>query len=756
MDVKQLVKNMTLEEKASLCSGADFWHTKAVKRLGVPAMMVSDGPHGLRKQDEKADHLGMNESIRAVCFPAGCAMAASFDRELIGKIGQVIGNECQAESVGVVLGPAMNIKRSPLCGRNFEYFSEDPYLTGEMAVSHIRGVQSQHVGTSAKHYLANSQEHRRMSADSRMDERTMREIYMPAFETAVKQAQPWTVMCSYNRFNGEYASENHRTLTDILRGEWGFKGFVVSDWGAVNDRVKGVAAGLDLEMPSSGGINDAKIVAAVKNGELDEACVDLAAERILNIVYEFIENQKKDAVWDKEADHAFAREAAAECMVLLKNERQVLPLKKESKVALIGEFAMKPRFQGGGSSHINCFKVDSAFETAKDVCKVTYAKGYSLEKDIVDEALIAEAVELAKVSEAAVIFAGLPDAYESEGYDRTHMRMPEGQNELIRRVAAVNANTVVVLHNGSPVEMPWVNDVAAILEVYLGGQAVGAATIDVLYGDKNPGGKLPETFPNKLEDNSSYLYYLGEGDVVEYREGVFVGYRYYDKKKMDVLYPFGHGLSYTTYAYSNLKLDKRSMSDRDKLTVSVDVENTGHVDGKEIVQLYVAPQTEGIIRPVKELKGFVKVALKAGEKKTVTFELDDRALAYWNMQIHDWYVQAGDYKILIGKSSRDIVCEDTVSIQSTKVIPVHYDENTLFGDLMADERAARILEPYMTVIAKAIGGDSNDEDSAANAAISKDMMMAMLRYMPLRGVRSFCGDALTEDAFQEMLKMLQA
>lgn len=756
MDVKQLVKNMTLEEKASLCSGADFWHTKAVKRLGVPAMMVSDGPHGLRKQDEKADHLGMNESIRAVCFPAGCAMAASFDRELIGKIGQVIGNECQAESVGVVLGPAMNIKRSPLCGRNFEYFSEDPYLTGEMAVSHIRGVQSQHVGTSAKHYLANSQEHRRMSADSRMDERTMREIYMPAFETAVKQAQPWTVMCSYNRFNGEYASENHRTLTDILRGEWGFKGFVVSDWGAVNDRVKGVAAGLDLEMPSSGGINDAKIVAAVKNGELDEACVDLAAERILNIVYEFIENQNKDAVWDKEADHAFAREAATECMVLLKNEHQVLPLKKESKVALIGEFAMKPRFQGGGSSHINCFKVDSAFETAKDVCKVTYAKGYSLEKDIVDEALIAEAVELAKVSEAAVIFAGLPDAYESEGYDRTHMRMPEGQNELIRRVAAVNANTVVVLHNGSPVEMPWVNDVAAILEVYLGGQAVGAATIDVLYGDKNPGGKLPETFPNKLEDNSSYLYYLGEGDVVEYREGVFVGYRYYDKKKMDVLYPFGHGLSYTTYAYSNLKLDKHSMSDRDKLTVSVDVENTGHVDGKEIVQLYVAPQTEGIIRPVKELKGFVKVALKAGEKKTVTFELDDRAFAYWNMQIHDWYVQTGDYKILIGKSSRDIVCEDTVSIQSTKVIPVHYDENTLFGDLMADERAAKILEPYMTVIAKAIGGDSNDEDSAANAAISKDMMMAMLRYMPLRGVRSFCGDALTEDAFQEMLKMLQA
>lgn len=507
MDVKQLIKDMTLEEKASLCSGADFWHTKAVERLGIPAMMVSDGPHGLRKQDEKADHLGMNESIKAVCFPAGCAMAASFDRELIYKIGEVIGNECQAESLGVVLGPAMNMKRSPLCGRNFEYFSEDPYLAGELAASHINGVQSQHVGTSAKHYLANNQEHRRMSSDSRIDERTLREIYLPAFETAVKQAQPWTIMCSYNRVNGEYASENHHTLTEILRDEWGFKGFVVSDWGAVNDRVKGVAAGLDLEMPGSGGINDAKIVEAVKNGTLDEAAVDLAAERILNIVYEFVENQNKAAVWDKEADHAFAREAAAECMVLLKNEHQVLPLKKDSRVAIIGEFAERPRFQGGGSSHINCFKVESALESLQG-CNAAYAKGYSLDEDIVDETLIMEAAALAKESEAAVIFAGLPDSYESEGYDRTHMRIPEGQNELIRRVAAVNANTIVVLHNGSPIEMPWAKDVAAILEVYLGGQAVGAATVDVLYGDRNPSGRLPETFPNKLEDNPSYLYYF--------------------------------------------------------------------------------------------------------------------------------------------------------------------------------------------------------------------------------------------------------
>ena len=744
---------MTLEEKASLCSGADFWHTKPIERLGVPKMMLSDGPHGLRKQDLKADHLGMNESIKAVCFPAGCAMAASFDRELIEKIGETIGNECQAEGVGVVLGPAMNIKRSPLCGRNFEYFSEDPYLTGEMAASHINGVQNMQVGTSPKHFLANNQEHRRMSSDSRMDERTMREIYLSAFETAVKKAKPWTMMCSYNRVNGTYASEHRQALNDILRDEWEFDGFVMSDWGAVNDRVKGVWAGLDLEMPASGGINDKKIVKAVQDGQLEEAVVDRAAERILNIVYKYMEHRRPDAVWDKRADHAFARDAAAECMVLLKNERGLLPLDKEDKVAFIGEFAERPRYQGGGSSHINSFKTESALSAA-GAYDVVYAKGYDLDKDVVDNNLIEEAVRAARSTWAAVIFAGLPDAYESEGYDRTHMRLPKGQEELIRRVTQVNRNTIVVLHNGSPVEMPWADDAGAILEVYLGGQAVGAATIDVLFGIKNPCGRLPETFPMKLEDNPSFLYYPGEGDVTEYREGVFVGYRYYDKKKIKVRYPFGHGLSYTDFTYGNMHCSVDSMYDTDTMTVSVDVQNTGSCFGKEVVQLYVASRTTGVIRPEKELKGFEKVALYPGEKTTVTFTLDKRSFAYWNMDIHDWYVQSGEYGILIGKSSRDIVCEGAVEVLSDRELPKRYHENTLIGDLLEDASAKKVLEPYWDMIYTSLGGDE-DAGDAAKEAITEEMTMAMLRYMPLRGLRSFCGDSMTEDDLQNMLEALK-
>ena len=471
MDVKALVSQMTLEEKAGLCSGLDFWHTKPVQRLGVPSTMVSDGPHGLRKQDQEADHLGVNDSIKAVCMPAACATAASFDRELIRRMGEAIGDSCQHEELSVVLGPAVNIKRSPLCGRNFEYFSEDPYLAGEMAASYINGVQSRNVGTSIKHFAANSQEHRRMSSSSNADERTLREIYFPAFETSVKKAQPWTVMCSYNRINGVYASENPWLLTEVLRNEWGFEGYVMSDWGAVSDRVAGVAAGLDLEMPSSGGVNDRKIVEAVRSGKLDEAKVDLACERILNIVYRYLENAKPETPWDKEADHLLSAKIASECMVLLKNNG-LLPLSKEDDVAFIGEFAAKPRFQGGGSSHINSFKTTSALEAAKDL-KVTSAQGYSAGLDCATDEQIAEAVEAAKKAKVAVVFAGLPDSYESEGYDRTHMRMPECQNRLIEAVAAANPNTVVVLHNGSPVEMPWIDKVGAVLEAYLGGQAVG-------------------------------------------------------------------------------------------------------------------------------------------------------------------------------------------------------------------------------------------------------------------------------------------
>ena len=458
MDIKALISQLTLEEKAGLCSGADFWHTKAVERLGIPASMVSDGPHGLRKQDDKVDHLGVNDSIKAVCFPAASATAASFDKAMLTRMGEAIGDSCQHEGLSVVLGPAVNIKRSPLCGRNFEYFSEDPYLAGKLSAAFIHGVQSRNVGTSIKHFAANSQEHRRMSSSSEVDERTLREIYLPAFETAVKEEQPWTVMCSYNRLNGVFASENPWLLTDVLRKEWGFEGYVVSDWGAVSDRVAGLAAGLDLEMPSSGGINDKKIVEAVRSGKLDEAVVDQAVERILNIIFRFTENAKPDTPWDKEAQHQLAAEIAADCMVLLKNDDKILPLRKEDTVAFIGEFADKPRFQGGGSSHINCFRTTSALEAAAGL-PVLYAQGYSATKDAATEEQIAEAVAAAKKAKIAIVFAGLPDVYESEGYDRTHMRMPECQNRVIEAVASANPNTVVVLHNGSPVEMPWIGKV---------------------------------------------------------------------------------------------------------------------------------------------------------------------------------------------------------------------------------------------------------------------------------------------------------
>lgn len=536
--IKDLIAKMTLEEKAAMCSGADFWHTESCERLGIPASMVSDGPHGLRKQDDKADHLGVNESIKAVCFPAGCGTAASFNRDLLYHMGETLGNECQAEGVSVILGPAVNIKRSPLCGRNFEYYSEDPLVASEIAGSLIRGVQSKHVGTSLKHFLANNQETRRMSVNEIIDERTLNEIYLAAFEGAVKKAKPWTVMCSYNRINGTYAAAHHKYLTETLRDKWGFDGYVMSDWGAVNDRVEDLKAGLDLEMPSSMGVNDQLIVEAVQNGTLEEQVLDTAVERILNIVYRYNENRDTEAVFDLDHDHEVAKKVAEETIVLLKNEN-VLPLTEGEEIAFIGKYAKKPRYQGGGSSHINSHKITGALDAAEAAgnTHIVYAQGFDDKEDKTDEVLLAEAVETAKKAKAAVIFAGLPDAFESEGFDRKHMRMPDCQNELIERVAAVQPNTIVVLHNGAPVEMPWADRVKGILEAYLGGQAVGGAEYDILFGKVNPSAKLPETFPKQLEDNPSYLAGFGEGDHVEYREGIFVGYRYYDKKKNGCIVP---------------------------------------------------------------------------------------------------------------------------------------------------------------------------------------------------------------------------
>ncbi len=751
--IRELVAQMTLEEKAAMCSGADFWHTEAVERLGIPASMVSDGPHGLRKQDEQADHLGVNESIKAVCFPAGCGTAASFNRELLVKMGEALGNECQAEGVSVILGPAVNIKRSPLCGRNFEYYSEDPLVASEMAGALIHGIQSKNVGTSIKHFLANNQETRRMSSDSRVDERTLNEIYLAAFEGAVKKEKPWTVMCSYNKINGTYAAQNHLYLTETLREKWGFEGYVMSDWGAVNNRVEDLKAGLDLEMPSSNGVNDKLIVGAVLSGELDEGIVDEAVEHILNIVFRYEENRDKDAVFNRDEDHETARRVAEETIVLLKNEG-VLPLSDKQKVAFIGKYAKIPRYQGGGSSHINSHKVTSALDAAAGMDNVTYAQGFDDKEDRTDEKLLAEAVEAAKGAEVAVIFAGLPDKFESEGFDRQHMAMPDCQNELIERIAAVQPNTVVVLHNGSPVEMPWIDKVKGVVEAYLGGQAVGGAVCDILFGKVNPSAKLPETFPLRLEDNPSYLSYIGEGDMVEYREGIFVGYRYYDKKKMDVLFPFGHGLSYTTFAYSNLTVDKEQMKDSDILRVTVDVKNTGDVAGKEVVQLYVADKESMVIRPVKELRDFAKVELQPGETKTVTFMLDKRAFAYYSVRIHDWHVETGEFDILIGKSSRDIVLKKTVTVESTEKLPFVYTTDTTIGDVKKDPRAwALAQELFKNGL---FGAPPEGAESVATSeAISDEMNEAMEGFLPLRGPISFTGKVTMADV-QALVDRLNA
>ena len=736
---------MTLEEKAGMCSGLDFWHLKHVERLGIPEVMVSDGPHGLRKQDDKGDHLGMNDSIKAVCFPPAALSACSFDCKLMEEMGKTIGKEAQANDVSIVLGPAVNIKRSPLCGRNFEYYSEDPYLAGEIAAAFINGVQSQHVGTSIKHFAANNQEYHRMSNSSEADERTLREIYFPAFETAVKKAQPYTFMCSYNQINGTFASENKWLLTDVLRGDWGFKGYVMSDWGAVNDRVKGLEAGLELEMPSSNGVNDALIVQAVKDGSLKEDILDQAVERILRIIFEYADNRAPQE-FTMEKDHEEARHIAEESMVLLKNDEQILPLKASEKIAFIGGFAKKPRFQGGGSSHINCFKITNALDSVPSDAQVTYAEGFPADKDLYDDTLAAEAIKTAAAADKVVIFAGLPDSFESEGYDRSHMRLPECQNRLISEILKVQPNTVIVLHNGSPVEMPWLNEIKGLLEAYLGGQAGGTAVANILYGKVNPSGKLAETIPLKLSDNPSYLNF-GGGEKVEYREGVFVGYRYYDTKEMDVAYPFGYGLSYTTFACSDLKISNENPTDKDTITVSVDVTNTGNMAGKEVVQLYVKDCISSAIRPEKELKGFEKVFLNPGETKTVTMELDKRSFAWYNTELHDWFAASGEYKLLVGTSSRDIHLEGRIHLNSSQELPMHVHMNTTLGELFRNPKTSETTKELTAKYISAMNVGEESSSEAASEAVTEEMTEAMTDSMPLRALVSFGGysrEELTE------------
>lgn len=743
-DIQALVQAMTLEEKAGMCSGADFWHLKGVERLGVPQVMVSDGPHGLRKQEEHGDHLGVHESIQAVCFPAACATAASFDEALLTRLGNALGEACRAQNISVLLGPAVNIKRSPLCGRNFEYFSEDPYLAGKLAAAQVRGIQKWNVGACLKHFAANNQEYRRMTCSSEVDERTLREIYLPAFEIAVQEAKPWTVMCSYNRINGVFASENEYLLTKILRRDWGFDGYVMSDWYAVNNRVAGLRAGLDLEMPASNGANDAKLVAAVRDGSLPEAVLDESVARILRCVFRYADASRQEARYDLERGHALAVELAKECGVLLQN-RGALPLRRSAKTVYIGAFAQAPRYQGGGSSHINPYHVSNALAAARaQGVQVAYYGVFSQDGDSLDEAELAQALAAVQQADCAVIFAGLPDSFESEGYDRTHMRLPNCQNQVIQAVAQAQRNTVVVLHNGSPVELPWADEVNAILEMYLAGEGVGEAEDALLYGDANPSGRLPETFPHRLPDTPAYLNFPGDGETVQYAEGVYVGYRYYDAKEMDVRFPFGHGLSYTTFSYGDVRLSQCELKEGESLTVTVDVTNTGDCAGKETVQLYVQDCTGTPGRPPRELKGFQKISLAPGETKPVSFTLNSRSLAFYHTESGGWYAAGGTYQIVLAHSSRDIRAVAPLVFVPQKQLPLTVNENAVIGDLLADTRTAPVLQQVLAPFW---------EKNGTTQADASEMTRQMVLNSPMRAIRMFGN--VPEEKFQALLQKLQ-
>lgn len=665
----EILQQLTLEEKISLCSGLDFWRLKGIERLGIPSIFITDGPHGLRKQAENLEGVDLR-GVPATCFPTASASANSWNRELLYAIGAAIAEECQQEGVAVVLGPGINIKRSPLCGRNFEYFSEDPLLGGELAAHFINGAQDQGVGTSLKHFAVNNQESRRNNIDVIVDARALHEIYLAGFEIAIKKAQPWTVMSAYNKVNGSYCSENALLLDTELRKSWGFEGVVVSDWGACNERVAGVAAGMDLEMPSSGGLNDAKILAAVKSGELDMAALDNCVLRILQLILKAASQQRVNYRYDREAHHLLARRAAAESAVLLKNgevknDKNILPLSKTAKIAVLGAFAEQPRYQGAGSSQITAWRIDNALDAFKLLAPDTvYAPGYHRHQDIVDESLIAAACDAARGADVAVVFAGLTEIYESEGFDRKHLRLPDSHNVLIERVAAVNPNIVVVLTNGAPVSMPWIHSAKAIVAGFLAGQAGGGAIVDILFGAVNPSGKLAETYPLRLEDNPSHHYFPGGPFTVEYRESIYVGYRYYDTAQVPVLFPFGHGLGYSRFEYSELQLSASRIDEHDTLTVTLQVKNCGSVAGAEIVQLYVRDNDSTVFRPHKELKEFAKCLLQPGAQRTLEFKLPRRAFAYYNAEAGAWQVESGAFDILIGASSADIRASATVWVES--------------------------------------------------------------------------------------------
>lgn len=664
MGISELMDLLTLDEKIALVSGADQWHTAEIPRLGIPSIMVSDGPHGLRKQATEGDHLGIGTSLPATCFPPAAASANSWDPELLFRMGRAIGEEALQAGVSIVLGPGVNIKRSPLCGRNFEYFSEDPWLTGKLAAAWIEGIQSVGVGACIKHFAANNQERWRMLNDSLVDERALREIYLAAFEQAVQAAKPWALMPAYNKLNGLYCCENPRLLQTILRQEWGFRGATISDWGAVNDPGLSIAAGLDLEMPASHGVSAKVLRDDLDSGRLTEAALNQSVRRVLTLVSQ-AQMQKREHNCDLDAHHVLARKIAAESAVLLKNEGGILPLSKQKTIAILGQFAKQPRYQGSGSSLINPTRLDTILDLVQlEGVKFTYAPGYDLHDDGVNEALIAKACQAAREADLAVIFAGLTARFESEGYDRDHLELPPSHNELIRRVAEINSRVVVVLSGGAPVSMPWLPQVQAVLHTYLGGQGGAGAALDLLFGRVNPSGKLAETYPLQIGDCLATQYFATSRERTEYRESVFVGYRYYDAASKDVAFPFGYGLSYTQFRYDDLTLSSKQLLDTESLRVRCQITNIGAVAGAEIVQLYVGKANSPLFRAPKELRAFQKVHLAPGESRVVEFVLDFSAWSYYNAELGDWHVETGEYHILVGTSSRDLPLGTTVYVES--------------------------------------------------------------------------------------------